>query len=120
MNNYFLLILNLNILNIHCNKKIEIEKFSGCQKIFENNLNFFKINFKEACINLLHCSQNIKFRKEDCLEQFEIDQKRFCRSKFGHKIYVKKYCEKMILDNLNKFEDLDEEYFKGEFVAFIK
>ena len=97
-------------------------KFHGCKSDFFPNPEtprYKKLDFTEQCENLKTCSLSFSSTKEKCLQDFETSKKRFCSKITLLNLFKKKYCYKIVAENMKIARALDKNNFKSAFEAFI-
>ena len=75
------------------------------------------INFTVGCTAFKECAVIYNTTKQECLEDFSSAQELFC-SAFTDNRRMKRYCQKIVFENMKIARKLEDSKFNGNFNAF--
>ena len=119
-----LLLITLLVLQIQSQEVAEEEApiFRGCTSDFfpdQEDPRSKGIDFSEQCLALENCAESFSSTKEECLQDFEAAQELFCSTYTGVNLWRRRYCFRVVTENMKVARALDNELFNSAFEAFI-
>ena len=119
MQKYLLLVLLT--LSTTSRTRIRMDRFTGCTTdLFPNPSNFrgLQIKFDDACTAFETCAASYNKNQEECIDQFEIDQIAFCDQYTSINLWRRRYCKRIVTQNMVLARKLADDKFKNHVVAF--
>ena len=95
--------------------------FRGCTapSLFSNSESALttSIDFSFDCTNFQECANSFNTTKQECLQNFSTAQELVCSS-FTDNRRLKRYCEKIVFENMKIVRNLEDSKFNSYFNAF--
>lgn len=108
----------LLILKISSLTRTFLDRFTGCEEesgFFTNPINFtfLQITFQTACDTFVDCANSFNFNQDTCLTNFEKSQNDFCDGYTSFNLYRRRFCKKLVVQNMNLARAIDDDKFKN-------
>lgn len=111
----------LLILSTQSRTRISMDRFTGCTAdLFPNPRNFrvLQIKFDDACTAFETCAATYNTNQEECIDKFEIDQIAFCDEYTSVNLWRRRYCKRIVKQNMVLARQLADDKFKNHEKAF--